>query len=427
MLRSRRAALGAALGLAIASIGCASATTYRPLAADAFRTADGWYDFRTYRYRGELQGGLPNGRGEVRYANGTAIVGRFADGVATGSVTVTIPRYGRIEGEARDGDLVSGTAWLDDGSYYRGGFRNGRFDGTGVAISARGELAKGQFRNGALNGPGTRVAPDGTLTEGTFRDGRPTGDALVLGGSGAQLRSFDANGADVTDRTIADKVIDAAVAVKNGEISARRREQSAAEAALSAAVAAADRLRDVDSPAFEKRFLKQCSCTFLSNNKFADPTAQGLALRTGGCLTVSNSDEEARRTPAEKARLERAENDRVRACIGWLEEIGQPGRAERAEGLIREANDRAQAVAEAGRARMRAEDEARQLEQQRRLAQYEQSIREGIARAEAERKAAADRREAEHRNKCSTIPSYAACYCQPPRPPDPKRPGASCQ
>lgn len=415
-MRSTSYRLAALLLLAVAS--CTTSAPYRDvLTLEQLRDADGWYAFSQYKYRGALRDGMPNGAGEARYTDGTSLRSTFVDGVASGPATIVVPGYGTIEGTVRGGELVNGEVWLESGDYYRGGFKALQFEGQGLAITKRGELASGTFANGALNGVGTIVRADGSRVEGNFRGGRPTGDALVSGPNGPDIRTYDQNGVDRTAATLANQVIDQLSADARQAAQARAREEERLRNDIRPLEERRDRLT-IDpekNPAYRER----CYCTM------------------NACLEVISGEESDRRSrlTEEERKAEREASDRARAaryrvCSEWLEEFKDPSRPQRAQAVLDEIEQKSAALTAMHNARLRAEDEARALEKQRqeaRMAAYQQSVRDGIARAEAERKAEAAKREAEHKNRCATSPSYARCYCQPPTPPTPGVHRASCQ
>ncbi|MBD3296600.1 MAG: hypothetical protein GF392_04465 [Candidatus Omnitrophica bacterium] len=73
-----------------------------------------------------------------------------------------------------------GTAKLPDGSFYKGQFRQGLFNGQGVLVKNNGYRYEGEFKDGFPHGTGVEILGDGTRYEGRFKDGRWHGAGTVV-------------------------------------------------------------------------------------------------------------------------------------------------------------------------------------------------------------------------------------------------------
>lgn len=114
---------------------------------------EGFLDDAHGHFQGEFKDDLPNGKGVLRYPNGTIYTGTFVDGLPTHGLSVFVD--GRIyEGDFVD-DLWSGKGTLTwpNGDRYEGEFVIGQPTGAGVMTSS-GVRQEGDFLNGKLVDPG---------------------------------------------------------------------------------------------------------------------------------------------------------------------------------------------------------------------------------------------------------------------------------
>jgi hypothetical protein len=93
-------------------------------------------------YTGELENGIPHGRGKMVCQNGIVYDGEWKNGVRHGQGLLTFP----------------------SGAKYEGGFKIGHFQGQGTYVSSSKQhmvQVKGSFGNGFLSGTGTVYFHDG--------------------------------------------------------------------------------------------------------------------------------------------------------------------------------------------------------------------------------------------------------------------------
>ncbi|MCC6243975.1 MAG: hypothetical protein IT353_14120, partial [Gemmatimonadaceae bacterium] len=153
--------------------------------------------------------GLPNGRGTLRYRSGVEIVSNFSDGEARGPSIVSIPNYGRIEGELGPDGIANGVVRRSNGDEYSGTLREGQFHGRGLLTTAAGLRYGGEFVNGRPHGRGVSYNPaTKELVEGNFADGSVNGDAYTDRNGVANLSTFR-SGKDVTSTNLANDAMGA--------------------------------------------------------------------------------------------------------------------------------------------------------------------------------------------------------------------------
>ena len=107
-------------------------------------------------YTGEGVGGVPHGKGVVKFKNGCTYDGDMKNGKCHGQ----------------------GTLMFADGDRYVGAYENGRKHGQGTYSYANGDRFIGFYENGKKNGQGTLTKADGTvLHSGLWKDGNRVASA----------------------------------------------------------------------------------------------------------------------------------------------------------------------------------------------------------------------------------------------------------
>ena len=66
-----------------------------------------------------------------------------------------------------------GIQFLNDGGYYEGEYKDGKWDGQGTFSVSDGEKYVGEFKDGKWDGQGTLTFPDGIKFVGEFREDKP--------------------------------------------------------------------------------------------------------------------------------------------------------------------------------------------------------------------------------------------------------------
>ena len=141
-----------------------------------------WTDSTRRRgsYTGLFMGGMPNGKGCVRYDDGLYCEGDFVNGKLNGIGKVTKRTEdmlgGTLEGEFKEGKLNGkGKETLGSGTIYEGEFKNGYLC-YGRVIDSNGSLrAEGEFAGSVLNGKGKQKSWEGSIEEGFFTYGKLNG------------------------------------------------------------------------------------------------------------------------------------------------------------------------------------------------------------------------------------------------------------
>lgn len=149
--------------------------------------------------------------------------GPCTHGLASGRGTATF--FGRdgaslaISADFRDGTVVDGKADLrwGDGAHYTGDVVDGRPDGAGVLVSAKGDRFEGAWKDGQLNGRGSvawtngdryegdwvagkaeghgvQVWADGQTYDGAWHDDQPNGQGIVTRKDGTQFTAMFLDG-----------------------------------------------------------------------------------------------------------------------------------------------------------------------------------------------------------------------------------------
>jgi len=99
-------------------------------------------------YKGEVENGVPNGKGTFTYPDGMKYVGGWKNGNMNGQGTFTNP----------------------DGEMYFGEWKNGKPNGKGTTTYPDGRKYIGEFKDNKKDGQGTYTWSDGTKYVGKFKN-----------------------------------------------------------------------------------------------------------------------------------------------------------------------------------------------------------------------------------------------------------------
>jgi len=163
-----------------------SGDTYEGLYANGERQGQGRYTYRggdffegcfdknlksglgrvTYKngafYHGYFKSGVREGEGTFRYANGDIYSGSWSGGTKQGKGTYVYAKTKySYEGDWKEGQIVSGTWSLTDGTKYVGGFSAQKPEGDGVWHTAKGTMVEGAYTQQVLPIDATDVVPKG--------------------------------------------------------------------------------------------------------------------------------------------------------------------------------------------------------------------------------------------------------------------------
>ena len=179
-----------------------------------------------YIYHGEIENGLPHGRGECFYNSGSTYYGEFANGKLEGR---GIYKWGEGEfkGDLYDGEWKAGKKEgrgvykYASGDMYDGAFKNdlkegkgvfkwfqGKFkgdlydgewkidlkEGRGVYKSASGEVYDGEYKAGKREGRGIYKSVSGDVYDGEYKAGKREGRGFYKSASGNEYNGEWKNG-----------------------------------------------------------------------------------------------------------------------------------------------------------------------------------------------------------------------------------------
>ena len=137
-------------------------------------------------YIGGFQNLKKNGHGFCTYIDGSMYEGFFLNGQKSGTGTYIRPGFCEMSGEWQNDKLNGhGVTKTSDGIVYEGDHENGMIQGTGKWQLRDGTIFEGEFVNMTLkDGNAKQTQPDGSFYEGGFRDWKRdgTGDVVYKNG-----------------------------------------------------------------------------------------------------------------------------------------------------------------------------------------------------------------------------------------------------
>ncbi len=105
-------------------------------------------------YKGELEKGIPHGKGKAKLADGSTYEGNWEDGFPEGK-----------------GKFVFGDDTKWKGDYFEGLSSKGKSNGPGVYYFANGSRYEGEFKDDLFHGEGSLVLNDGSMLKGNWDKG----------------------------------------------------------------------------------------------------------------------------------------------------------------------------------------------------------------------------------------------------------------
>lgn len=162
-------------------------------------TGNGSKVFEYGSYTGDLIRGVCNGTGTMNYNDGSWYTGGWTNGKWSGNGT---GKYIYSDGSVYEGEYLdgvrhgTGTYTYADGAVYTGGWTNGEQDGTGTINYANGGWYTGGWTNGSWsgNGSGKYIYSDGSVYEGGFLNGEFHGTGTYSYADGTVYTGGWANG-----------------------------------------------------------------------------------------------------------------------------------------------------------------------------------------------------------------------------------------
>jgi uncharacterized caspase-like protein len=145
----------------------------------------GEYVAKSFRYTGEFNDGIKQGRGTYVWENGNKYEGPFADDRPNGLGKYYFANGDRYEGEVKNGVLTGrGIYVTKDGDTLEGTFADARMHGVGTYRFATGDRYEGEVVNGRIQGKGRYYTKGGDRIEAGFVDGKPTGKGVYFFANG---------------------------------------------------------------------------------------------------------------------------------------------------------------------------------------------------------------------------------------------------
>lgn len=144
-------------------------------------------------YEGPLVGGLREGFGKLRYADGSVYEGEFANNLPSGNDETLLFADGRrYQGTFIEGQMQGyGTLEWPNGDVYVGTFNANAITGTGTFFWQNGSVTyTGTIEDGERHGLGVMLWPDGRRYDGAFRQNERHGFGIYENADGSSYRGF---------------------------------------------------------------------------------------------------------------------------------------------------------------------------------------------------------------------------------------------
>jgi len=115
-------------------------------------------------YKGTFINGAPSGRGIVKFKNGEVYKGELNEGFMDGDGIMTYPNGNEYDGEWHDDKKYGkGVLTYPDGSGYDGEWIQDKMHGQGIQTYSNGNSYEGEWADNAKNGQGTMRYADGSI------------------------------------------------------------------------------------------------------------------------------------------------------------------------------------------------------------------------------------------------------------------------
>jgi len=136
-------------------------------------------------YEGQFKDNVFEGKGRIRYPDGTVYEEDFKDGKISGKYTNPSLDGSVYEGELKDGKKCGKGVWKSStGEVYEGEFKDDKFEGKGTMKYANGDVYEGEWKNGKREGKGSMVFVNGDTCEGNWKDDTTDGVGVFNYSSG---------------------------------------------------------------------------------------------------------------------------------------------------------------------------------------------------------------------------------------------------
>ncbi|CAK92861.1 unnamed protein product (macronuclear) [Paramecium tetraurelia] len=132
-------------------------------------------------YTGEVQFGIPHGKGKEKQSDKIIYDGNYLNGERHGQGLLHHQDGSTYEGEHQNGLMKGkGTFRYSDGTYYSGQLLNGVMHGKGILIDTDGTIYEGEFENGQKEGKGIMKFQDKSQFEGQFHQNLRHGKGKLI-------------------------------------------------------------------------------------------------------------------------------------------------------------------------------------------------------------------------------------------------------
>jgi hypothetical protein len=154
----------------------ADGSIYRGAVRGANLHGRGEYVSKAFKYEGDFNDGLKQGRGVYTWENGDRYEGNFAEDRPDGRGRYQFANGDAYEGEVKAGVIVGrGSYATKGGDVFDGSFAGGKPHGVGVYRFASGDRYEGEMSQGVMQGRGRYFAKSGDRIEAPFVQGKPQG------------------------------------------------------------------------------------------------------------------------------------------------------------------------------------------------------------------------------------------------------------
>ena len=124
-------------------------------------------------YKGDLQDGIPHGKGTINFENGSVYSGDWKGGRMHGRGIFSWGPGSFLIGEWKENEADGyGTLRTFAGQSYIGQWRRDKFHGKGILSLPDGHRYAGEFKDGLFHGEGMMTRPDGEVLNGKWRKDR---------------------------------------------------------------------------------------------------------------------------------------------------------------------------------------------------------------------------------------------------------------
>ena len=138
-------------------------------------------DLNAGDYEGKYKSGLRNGKGIMKWKDGSLYTGQWKTGNIHGQGTFRYKDGSQYRGEWRNGKRSGiGTIIWADGAMYKGEFINDNIEGSGKMTFSDGSSHDGQWKNNSAEGYGVHIWESGTEYSGTWKNNLRQGNGICI-------------------------------------------------------------------------------------------------------------------------------------------------------------------------------------------------------------------------------------------------------